>query len=104
MNKEELKSLLESDKSNIEISNILKISVSMICRYRQQLKIPFKKKEYDWKAIQLDHNNGISYRGLNKKYGIANRTIQRAIKEGKFIPVKRPKLRSEEHTSELQSH
>jgi hypothetical protein len=42
-------------------------------------------KRYDWSLIQKDHDDGMSWRQLQDKYGISSYTICKAKKRGDFI-------------------
>ena len=43
---------------------------------------------YDLKQIQKDHDAGLSFRGIRKKYGIDTTTLCKAVKDGLFISNK----------------
>lgn len=40
------------------------------------------KQIYDWKLISKDYENGLSFKELNKKYGVSSGAIQKAKKRG----------------------
>jgi len=42
-------------------------------------------KRYDWSLIQRDHDNGMTWRQLQEKYGICSASIVNAKKRGVFI-------------------
>jgi very-short-patch-repair endonuclease len=42
-------------------------------------------KRYDWSLIQKDHDNGMTWRQLQDKYGICSASIVNAKKRGVFI-------------------
>jgi len=42
-------------------------------------------KRYDWSLIQKDHDNGMTWRQLQEKYGICSASIVNAKKRGVFI-------------------
>lgn len=42
------------------------------------------KKHYDWKEIQKDYNDGLTYRDLEKKYGVTQNAISKARKRGEL--------------------
>ena len=42
-------------------------------------------KRYDWSLIQKDHDDGMSWRKLQDKYGIFSASIIAAKKRGDFI-------------------
>jgi very-short-patch-repair endonuclease len=42
-------------------------------------------KRYDWSIIQKDHDNGMTWRQLQEKYGICSASIVNAKKRGVFI-------------------
>lgn len=43
------------------------------------------KRKYDYIKIQIDYDNGLSWRELTEKYGITCGSLQKAIKRGEFI-------------------
>lgn len=83
--------LFEQGLRNKEIQLLLGVSSYVVSYWRKKLGLPKtckiqEKKEYNWKEIQEDHNNGMSERQLSKKYNISTKTIYDAKKEGKLIP------------------
>lgn len=42
-------------------------------------------KRYDWSLIQKDHDDGMSWRQLQEKYGVHSASLIRAKKRGDFI-------------------
>jgi very-short-patch-repair endonuclease len=44
----------------------------------------YTKRKYDWKAIQLDFDNGLTWREVEAKYGCRNTTILKAKRRGEL--------------------
>jgi len=42
-------------------------------------------KRYDWSLIQEDHNNGMTWRQLQAKYGVSSASIINAKERGEFV-------------------
>jgi very-short-patch-repair endonuclease len=40
---------------------------------------------YDWTLVQLDHNAGMSWTDIRKKYGVTHNSIAKAQKRGDFV-------------------
>ena len=85
-----IKELLDSGKTNKEISFILDISAPTVTYWRKKLKKGLSIKRYNWKEIQEAHNNGSSYSNLRKEFGVTKRSIEMAKKRGDFSTRKIP--------------
>ena len=86
-----IRPLFEQGMRNKDIQELLNVSSYVVSHWRKKLGFPrtFKvneTREYDWKAIQEDHNNGMSESKLSVKYEISTRTIYDAKKDGRLIP------------------
>src|SRR6478736_3543062 len=46
-----------------------------------------KPREWDWEAIQADHDNGLGYKALYKKYNLHSVAISQAQEKGLFKTV-----------------
>ena len=94
----EIKHLLDLGRTNAEIQQELGFSSYKVSYWRAKLGYDRSttRPDYDWIAIQADHNSGMSERQLQKKYGMSSKTIWTAKKQGKLTSRVLPPKKSKE--------
>lgn len=105
MTKTQLEKYIESGKSFQQISRETQVPLSNITRWAKKFGLKSKftafivghtsthqvsqhiREKYDWKAIQADHDSGLSWKMLSKKYNVCSGTIDKARRDG-FITLR----------------
>lgn len=62
------------------------------------------KRKYDYTKIQIDYDDGLSWRELGEKYGITCNSLQKAIKRGEFISRNKSDAAILSHKKTPRSH
>lgn len=91
----QIKKYLLEGKSSLEIQKELNVSKSTISYHAGNLglkKFSFKKKDYDWKAIQDYHNLGNSLKEICKYFEISKKTLRDGRLNGNFLFQKEEKI------------
>ena len=86
-----IEKLIDDGLTTSQIAKQLNISPPSVSYWKKKLNKKLQEnKKYNWSEIQKAYDSGLSWNGLYDRFGVAKRSIEKAIIRGEF--VSRPKL------------